>query len=52
MVKTGDVALDCTYQIQNGLFRVLDAFIIPFILDPREAYGGIEDCALKLAAEQ
>ena len=51
-VETGDVVIGRTYKTQNNTFRALDVFIIPLTLDPGEAYGRIEDCAFKLAAEQ
>lgn len=46
-VKIGDVVIECTYELQNDILRALDIFGVPFVLDPREAYSGIEDCKFK-----
>jgi len=35
--------IDCTYKVQNDLFRIPDILGIPFAFDPCEPYGGIED---------
>jgi hypothetical protein len=52
IAEIGDIVIDCTYEIQNDTLRSLDIFSLPLILDPREAYSGIENCRFQLAAEQ
>ena len=38
-----DEVIDSTYKIQNDGFRVLDIYSFPFLVDPRETHGRIED---------